>query len=63
MCLAKAYVADGQTENLVLEDVTLLTIEGDHVNLRNLFGQREEMEGSVREVDFNSSSIRIEKAP
>lgn len=59
MCLAKAYSAiDGQ-EELILEDVARLTLQGDCISLQSLFGELKEIEGRLLEVDFQRASITI----
>ena len=59
MCLAKAYLGEAEKNDFIMEDVVLLRIEGDKLNLTTLFGERKEIEGSVREVDFQNSRIII----
>ncbi len=61
MCLAKAYVGETEPENLMLEDVAWLQIEGTRINLTTLFGERKEINGSLREVDFQGSKIIIDR--
>jgi predicted RNA-binding protein len=61
MCLAKAYLSlNGQSE-LLLEEVTNLKIEGKMLHLRTLFGEQREIAATVREVDFRSSTVTLEK--
>lgn len=60
MCLAKAYLAKDDKKELLLEDVTSLKIEGNRVFLRTLFGERKEVEGMIREIDFQSAGIVLE---
>ncbi len=59
MCLAKAYLNEVKDNEFILEDVTNLRIEGNKLHLVTLFGERKEIEGSVREVDFQNSRIII----
>ncbi|MBT9159729.1 MAG: CooT family nickel-binding protein [Dehalococcoidia bacterium] len=62
MCLARAYLsANGQRE-LLLEEVASLKIEGEMLHLRTLFGEQREIAAAVREVDFQNSTITLEKA-
>ena len=60
MCLAKAYLNEVKDNEFILEDVTQLRIEGSKLHLVTLFGERKEIEGSVREVDFQNSRIIID---
>ena len=58
MCLARAYL---QSEELILEDIAKLSIDGNKVNLRTLFGEEKEIEGYLKEVDFQGARIIIEQ--
>ena len=62
MCLAKAYSCKGDETELILEDVSRMTIEGDNLQLRTLFGEQKEIRGLVKEVDFQNARIIIEQA-
>lgn len=57
MCLAKAY--SDREEKVLLEDVAFLKVEGGKVRLWTLFGEERELQGSVKEVDFQSSKILL----
>lgn len=59
MCLAKAYFGKDEASP-VLEDVTWLKIEGDKLRLINLFGEQREVEGKVKEIDFQNSKVVLE---
>ena len=61
MCLAKAYLEGNGERDLVLEEVALVKIDGKLVRISSLFGETKEVEGSVREIDFQNSSIVVEK--
>ncbi|NQT72363.1 MAG: CooT family nickel-binding protein [Chloroflexi bacterium] len=61
MCLAKAYLSKGEETEFILEDVVRLIIEGNNLNLRTLFGEQKEINGFVKEVDFQNSRILIEQ--
>ncbi len=60
MCLAKAYSSKGEETELILEDVANMRIDGNKLNLRTLFGEQKEIEGLVKEVDFQNARIVIE---
>jgi len=59
MCLAKAYFEKGGEGELILEDVALLEVEGKTVRLSTIFGERQELEASVKQVDLNNSRILL----
>ena len=60
MCLAKAYLTGDGKQELVLEDVAFLGIEGTKLFLVNLFGEQKEIEATLKEVNFQRSSIVLE---
>ena len=60
MCLAKAYAGEGEKESLILEDVASVRIEGNKLLLRNLFGEQKEVDGLIREINFQNSRLTLE---
>jgi len=61
MCLAKAYLSEDGGGDLVMEEVALLRIKGKKLLLWSLFGEQKEVEGLIKEVDFQNSKLVIEK--
>jgi len=62
MCLGKAYLEGNGERELVLESVALLEVKGKKLRLSSLFGEEKEIEASLREVDFQTSRIILERA-
>jgi predicted RNA-binding protein len=62
MCLGKAYVAGNGQEELILESVALVQIQGTKLRLSTLFGEEKEIAANVREIDFENSRIILERA-
>ncbi len=60
MCLAKAYIGEAEANDFIMEDISLLRVEGNILHLATLFGERKEIEGTLREVDFQGGRIVIE---
>ncbi|MBM4463079.1 MAG: CooT family nickel-binding protein [Chloroflexi bacterium] len=61
MCLAKAYLrGDGQRE-LLLQDVALIEIRDKTLRLSTIFGEEKEIEAVIRTVDFQNSSVVLER--
>jgi predicted RNA-binding protein len=60
MCDLKAYVKRDDREELVLESVNQLRMEGEEVVLRNLFGEEKRVRGSIREVSLAKSRVLLE---
>jgi predicted RNA-binding protein len=60
MCLAKAYLGhDGEGE-LIIGDVTSIKTSGGKLLLTTLFGERKEIEASIKEIDFRGSKVILE---
>jgi predicted RNA-binding protein len=62
MCLAKAYLGEAENNEMILEDVTSVKIDGAKLNLQSFFGEQKEIEGTIKEINFKSGKIIIEKA-
>ena len=57
MCLSKAYVARNGNEELLMEEIASLEIEGEKLLLKTLFGERKEITASIKQIDFMTHSI------
>ncbi len=62
MCLASAYTGEVEDNEVIVQDIARLRIEGNIITLSTLFGERKELEGTVKEVDFQRARIIIEPA-
>jgi len=62
MCLGKAYLEKNGERELILESVALVEIKGKKLRLSSLFGEAKEIEASLKEIDFQSSRIVLERA-
>jgi predicted RNA-binding protein len=60
MCLAKAYLGQNDNSELLLENVTSIKVENNRLVLTSLFGEKKEIAGSIREIDFRSSRVILE---
>jgi predicted RNA-binding protein len=56
MCLAKAY-SGKDAEEVILQDVTRIQIDGDRIRMEDMFGEEKIVMGSVLEVDFEKSRV------
>jgi len=62
MCLSKAFLDNNGEQELLLEEVASLKVEGDSLLLRTLFGEEKKLKGRVREVDFMKHTILLDGA-
>jgi predicted RNA-binding protein len=62
MCLAKVYLKEKGKKELVLDSVAFVKIGDRQILLSTLFGEQKEIEASIKEIDFENSSIILEGA-
>jgi predicted RNA-binding protein len=60
MCEPNAYLTRGGREEIVMENVGHLSLEGDQVVLETMLGDRREVRGVIREIDFLQNRIVID---
>ena len=61
MCLAKVYLgSDGENE-LLMEDITSIKAEGGKLLVTTLFGDKQEIEADIKEIDFRGSRVLLTK--
>ncbi len=59
-CMAKAFLDDTRTRELICEDIARIQIDGGIVRLSTLFGDQQEIKGTIREIDFESGDVIVE---
>ena len=62
MCLAKVYLREKGEKELLLESVAFVEIGEKQILLSTIFGEQKEIEASIKEIDFEKSSIILERA-
>jgi len=60
MCDLKVYVRSNEREELVLEAVNQIRIEGGDVLIRNLFGEEKRVRGELKEVSLTKNRAVVE---
>ena len=61
MCLAKAFLGKVEKEDLIMEDISTVRVDGKKLNLRSLFGEQKEIEGIIKEIAFQNARIIVEQ--
>ena len=61
MCLAKAYVSGNGEKELLLAEIASLKFKDGKLLVTTHFGEQREMAANIREIDFMSSSITLER--
>ena len=62
MCLAKAYIGKKDEDALLMEEIASIKIEDGKLLVTSLFGEKKEIAATIKEIDFKSSDIILEKA-
>ena len=62
MCLAKVYVGGSSEDKPLMEDITSIKSVGGKLLVTTLFGEQQEIEAAIKEIDFKSSNIILEKS-
>ena len=60
MCLAKAYVGSNGKRELLMDEIASLKVKDGKLLVTTLFGEQREIEASIKEIDFMSSSVVLE---
>ncbi len=61
MCLAKAYIGKKTESDLLMEEIASIKVEDGKLLVTSLFGEQKEVAARIREIDFKSSDIFLEK--
>ena len=61
MCLSKVYFAKNGEQELIMSEITSLKIAANKLQLTTLLGEQKEIAASIREIDFLTHSIILEK--
>lgn len=59
MCDLKAYAKKNDKEDLILEAVNVVRVEGGEIILKNLFGEEKRVRGEIREVSLVKNRMVI----
>ena len=61
MCLAKAYIGKKEEGDLLMEEIASIKVEDGKLLVTSLFGEQKEVAARIREIDFKTSDIILEK--
>ena len=61
MCESNAFTNKGGKEELVLKDVGMIQQSGDTVFLADILGNKKELKGRIKEIDFIKHKVIIEQ--
>ena len=61
MCLSKVYVDRDGKKELLIEEIASVNIEDDKLLFKTLFGEEKEVKANIRQIDFMTHSIFLER--
>lgn len=61
MCQSSIYAIDSGEQELLLEEVARVEIEGDEIILEPLFGERVSLTARIKEIDLMKHRILLER--
>ena len=61
MCQSNVYAIDSGRQELLLEEVARLEIEGDEVTIEPLFGEPISLTARIKEIDLMKHRIVVER--
>jgi predicted RNA-binding protein len=61
MCLSKVYFAKNGKQELIMSEIASLKVAANKLQLTTLLGEQKEIAASIREIDFLTHSIILEK--
>ncbi|RNI12483.1 CooT family nickel-binding protein [Methanohalophilus sp. RSK] len=60
MCELKAVLERGEgNRDIVMDSTTRVIVEGDEIELTGIFGERENVQGSIKEINFSKGELII----
>jgi predicted RNA-binding protein len=61
MCLSKVYFAKNGEQELIMSEIASLKVVANKLQLTTLLGEQKEIAASIKEIDFLTHSIILEK--
>lgn len=59
MCLSTAYNVN-DSDSVIMEYVSRIDVEGDHITLTDVLGDQRTVEGRIRMVDLTGGTVKID---
>ena len=60
MCDTSAYIVKEGKEELVMNSLELMKVHNGSLEITNIFGERKNVEGRIRELNFLENKVLIE---
>jgi predicted RNA-binding protein len=60
MCEAHAFILNNDKEEMILEHVDLVDVDGDEVRIANIFGEQKILKARIKSYDGTKNKIVLE---
>lgn len=61
MCEVKVYFRNQEKEELIFQDVILVEKENDKIFLKNILGEKKEVQGIIKKLDMVEHKVILER--
>ena len=62
MCLAKAYIARDERDEMVAENVASVKVEGNRLVVTTILRETKTLEATIESIDFANGNLRLRTA-
>lgn len=62
MCETNAYVRDAGKDEILLESIARIEVQGDKLNLTSIFGDKLVVTGRILEINFQGGKVVMERS-
>ncbi|RMF90281.1 MAG: CooT family nickel-binding protein [Methanobacteriota archaeon] len=59
MCESTVFMAEGKERRKLMDNVTVITVDGEKIALSGLLGESMTVEGRIRRIDMERHEIEI----
>jgi predicted RNA-binding protein len=60
MCEAHAFILNNDREELILEHVDMVDVDGDEIRIANIFGEQKILKAKLKSYDGTKNKIVLE---
>ena len=59
MCELKVILINGEARSTVMDSVTKMVVNGENIDLYGILGEKETVQGSIKEINFGTGEAII----
>jgi len=61
MCVTNAYLKTDDTDEMYMESLARIEVDGNILRLTDIFGDKQELNGRIIEVNFQGGKVILER--